>query len=113
MRAKIFCKETTLGVHDFYVQVDGQNYFLFRQDFKKSVKDFFANGVSVNEINKYSLAHSAVVRNTLDKLPIYIKYVEKEYGVAIYEKTKTPSKSRAQKGYKRQAFRWQDYGWAM
>ena len=90
MRAKIFCKETTLGVHDFYVQAEGQTYFLFRQDFKKSVKEFFANGVSVNEISKYSLAHSAVVRNTLDKLPTYIKYVEKEYGVAIYEKTKAP-----------------------
>jgi hypothetical protein len=53
------------------------------------------------------------VRKTLDKLPTYLHYVEKEFGVEIYEKTKQAKGIKKSKPYKRQAFRWQDYAWAV
>ena len=113
MKAKVFCKTVDKGVQAFYVKVDGKDYFLFRQDFRKSVKEFFQFGVNVNVINNYSLAHSVAVRKTLDKLPTYLHYIEKEYDVYIYEKTKEMKNIKKCKPYKRQAFRWQEYALAM
>ncbi len=110
MKAKVKCRTVEKGKQTFFVNVNGKEYFLFQQDFRKSVKEFFQNGVNVNAINDYSSAHSTAGRKTLDKLPTYLHYVEKEYGVEIYEKKKQDKK---QKAYKRESFRWQDYAWAM
>ena len=113
MKTKVMCRTVEKGQQAFFVKVDGKEYFLFQQEFRKSVKVFFQNGVSVNAINNYSSAHSTAVRRTLDKLPSYLHYIEKEYDVEIYEKTKEARSVKRMKTYKRQAFRWQDYAWAM
>ena len=113
MKAKVICKEVKKGELTFYAKVDGREYFLFQQEFKKTVRDYFLNGVNIDEINDYSLAHSHTVRKTLDKLPSYLHYVEKEYDLEIYEKTKQAKRIKNIKAYKRQAFNWQDYAWAM
>ena len=110
MKAKVICKTVDKGVQSFFVRVNGKDYFLFSQGYKVSVKEFFNNGVCVNGINNYSVVHSTAVRKTLDKLPSYLHYVEKEYGVEIYEKKNQDKK---QKAYKREPFRWQDYAWAI
>lgn len=88
MQTTVFCKTTAKAKQSYFVKVDGKDYFLFQQDFRKSNKKFFQKGVDVNAINDYSCVHSISVRKTLDKLPVYIRYIEKEYNVAIYEKTK-------------------------
>ena len=88
MQAKIFCKTVEKGTHEYYVVVDGETYYLFRQPYRASNKEFFGNGVSVDRINNYSGVHSSSVRKTMDKLPSYIRFVEKEYGIAIYDKTR-------------------------
>ena len=113
MKTKVMCRTVEKGQQAFFVKVDGKEYFLFQQEFRKSVKDFFQNGVSVNATNNYSSAHSTAVRRTLDKLPCYLHYIEKEYDVEIYEKTKEAKSVKKSKPYKRQSFRWQDYAWAM
>ena len=113
MNAKIICKTVEKGQQAFFVKAEGKEYFLFQQDFRKSVKDFFQNGVNVNGVNDYSSAHSTAVRKTLDKLPTYLHYIEKEYGIEIYKKTKESKSLKKLKPYKRQSFRWQDYAWAM
>ena len=113
MKAKVMCRTVEKGQQAFFVKVDRKEYFLFQQEFRKSVKDFFQNGVSVNATNNYSSAHSTAVRRTLDKLPSYLHYIEKEYDVEIYEKTKEARSVKRMKPYKRQAFRWQDYAWAV
>ena len=113
MKVKVMCRTVEKGQQAFFVKVDGKEYFLFQQEFRKSVKDFFQNGVSVNATNNYSSAHSTAVRRTLDKLPSYLHYIEKEYDVEIYEKTKEAKSVKKSKPYKRQSFRWQDYAWAM
>lgn len=111
MQAKIFCRTVAKGKQSFYVTVNGDKYFLFTQDYRVSNKKFFQNGVSISEINNYSGVHSAAVRKTLDKLPSYIRYVEKEYGVAIYEKTKRAQQLKRKTAYKREQFLWQHLDW--
>lgn len=111
MQAKIFCRTVAKGKQSFYMTVNGQKYFLFTQDYRVSNKEYFQNGVSISEINNYSGVHSTAVRKTLDKLPIYIRYVEKEFGVAIYEKTKQARQKKNHKAYKREKFLWQHLDW--
>ena len=102
MQSKIFCKTVAKGKQSFYVAVDGQTYFLFQQAYRVSNKGFFQQGLRVDEINKYAGVYSTAVRKTLDKLPSYIRYVEKECGIAIYNKTK---------GHKREPFLWKQVDW--
>ena len=111
MQAKIFCKTVAKGKQSFYVAVDGQTYFLFQQAYRVSNKEFFQQGVRVGEINKYAGVYSTAVRKTLDKLPSYIRYVEKEYGIAIYNKTKDMQQRKKQKGHKREPFLWKQLDW--
>lgn len=45
MQATVFCKTTAKATQSFFVKVGGKEYFLFQQDFRKSNKEFFRNGV--------------------------------------------------------------------
>lgn len=112
MQAKIYCRTVAKGKQSFYVMVNGKRYFLFTQDYRKSNKEFFQNGVGISKINHYGNVHSTAVRKTLDKLPSYIRYIEKEYGVAIYDKTQNALKlQKKQKAYKREKFLWRLVDW--
>ena len=113
MRAKVFCKEMERGWLTFYVTAQGKEYFLFRQTFKKTVKDYFQNGIGVHAVGSFAAARGEAVKKTLEKLPLYLKYVEKEYQVQIYEKCNEKKAKKRREPYKRQAFRLQDYAWAM
>lgn len=77
------------GLHSFFIIQGGQKYYLFSQNYRKGVQKYYCKGVSLNESIDYSKAHndSAVIR-TMTKLPMYIKYVEKEYSIEVFEKTK-------------------------
>ena len=109
---KVFCKTVAKGTQAFYVQVNGKNYYLFEQAFRRSNKEYFAGGVEIHSISNFSNVHSSAVRHTLEKLPSYIKYVEGEYGVSIYEKTKLKEKRQKIKTpYKRGQFLWNQYNW--
>lgn len=88
MQAKVFCKTVAKGIQAYYVSVDGNSIYLFQQNYRVSNKEFFSNGVVVHALGKFRNVHSTSVRNTLEKIPSYLRYVEKEYGVEIYEKTK-------------------------
>ena len=112
MKAKIYCKTVAKGRQAFYVEVDGKDYFLFEQNYRASNKDFFRKGVTVEELNDYSKTSSRAVKRTLDKMPTYIKYLEKEFDLAIYDKTKLKQQGKkASKAYKRTPFLWnQVYG---
>ena len=113
MKTQVLCKELERGRLTFYALVDGKEYFLFQQDYKSSVNNYFCSGVTVDKVNSYSQAHSHVVRKVLDKLPSYLHYIEKEYGVDIYNKTKQAKSVKNHKAYKRESFKWQDYAFAM
>ena len=89
MRNIIYCEPTERGVHSFFLIADGQEYFLFRQNYRKGVQAYFSKGVPLADAINFSKTHndSALIR-TMSKLPMYIKYVEKEYGIEILEQTK-------------------------
>ena len=110
MKTIIYCRTVEKGVQAFYVKVEGKTFFLFRQNFRKSVKEFFVKGVMLDKIGSYEGVHSSAVRHTLDKLPAYIQYIEKEYDVAIYEKTKE-KRTKRNKAYKREKMNWLMIDW--
>ena len=94
MKTTVYCKPTDKGIHTFYLSASGKDYFLFHQDYRKGVHSYFEKGVSLNEAMDFSRAHrdNALIR-TMEKLPMYIKYVEKEYGIAVYNKTVSRQKN--------------------
>ena len=103
MKTKVYCIVSNRGVHSFYLQQDGKRYFLFNQDYHKSVQEYFGRGVVFDKAIKFDKIRKAgALSHTMEKLPSHIKYVEKEYQIAVYKKTKKKKSSR----YKHRA--WKD-----
>lgn len=89
MKSMIYCKPTERGVHSFYLVTEGREYFLFLQKYRKGVQKYFNKGVSLNRAMNYSKAHNDIaLERTMTKLPMYIKYIEKEYDIEVFEQTK-------------------------
>ena len=88
MKATVYCKATDKGTHTFYLVSEGREYFLFHQNFRRGVAEYYRYGVTVNEaINFGRSKHNTALINTMEKLPAYIKYVEKEYGIEVLKQT--------------------------
>lgn len=104
MKNIIYCKPTAKGILSFYLKNKNKNdndYFLFNQNYRKGVYHFYKNGVSVDDASDFSKVktHNAAVYKTMEKLPIFLRYAEKEYGFVILDQTKrklTPIKMRSQ-----------------
>lgn len=87
-RTMIRSENRTYGKDDFYLEYGGEKYWLFSQNHKAGVSRHFEKGLPVSEALSYRKANDdASVIKTITKLPMYIKYVEKEYGIAVLEKT--------------------------
>ncbi|MCR5202785.1 MAG: hypothetical protein K6D02_06850 [Lachnospiraceae bacterium] len=85
----IYCIPTEKGVHSFYVRVDGVDYYLFSQPYRKGVQDYYGKGVLFNQSIRYDKSHhDCALIKTMDKIPMYVRYVEKEYGHQVMEKMK-------------------------
>ena len=91
--------------------VDNKEYYLFSQDYRVSVKEYFMSGISIRETTNFANTHSTAVRHTLDKLKTYIPYIEKEYGIVVMEKTRKNQDKKRNKAYKRQSFNWKTVDW--
>lgn len=89
MRTEIYCKATGKGIHSFYLVIGNEEFFLFSQAYRKGVEQFYCNGVRLDEAFNHSKAHkdSAITR-TMNKIPMYIRYIEKEYDLEVLERTK-------------------------
>ena len=88
MKTAIYCKTVSEGVQSFFVSCDGRSHYLFSQGYRKGVKDYFGRGVTVDRALDFSRAcgDHAVIR-TMEKLPSYIRYVEREYGIEVLRRT--------------------------
>ena len=112
MKAIIYSKVTDKGEQSFYVKANGKEYFLFTQDYRKSNKMVFAKGILIDDLKKLSSHHSMSLRTVVEKIPSYLRYIENEYGVIIYNKTEQKQKLQKVKiPYKRTPFIWQQYCW--
>ena len=84
----IYSRTTDKGKQSFYLISQGHEYYLFTQKYYKGVKAYFHNCVLLNDaldISK-SKRDTALIR-TKSKLPMYIKYIERENDIAIMEST--------------------------
>ena len=50
----IYCTPTQQGVHSFYLITEYQKYYLFSQNYRKGVLEYFSKGVSLKESMDYS-----------------------------------------------------------
>lgn len=88
-RAVIYCKRNTNGRDSFYLESEGERYWLFDQNHRKGVNEHFGKGLFLTDALSHRKAGcDGAVCKTISKLPAYIKYVEKEYGIAVLERTK-------------------------
>jgi len=98
MKATIYCEASEKGVHSFYLSTAEEDYFLFSQNYRKGVHAYFSKGVRISEATDYSKTHNdSALQRTMTKIPMYIKYVEKEYDIEVLERTK--KKKHSSSGY--------------
>ncbi len=84
----IKCKKEKKGVHSFYINYNGKDYYLFTQDYHKGVNNYFSRGVSLDKALNCRTANGDFrVMKTMEKLKPYIKYIEKEYNIKILKNT--------------------------
>lgn len=92
MKTTIYCKPTEKGVHSFFLIVGTEEFFLFSQAYRKGVDEYYGRGVRIDESMKYSRAHNdSAITRTMDKIPMYVRYIEREYDIEVFEKTKKHS----------------------
>ncbi len=101
MKPTIQCRVSDKGEHSFYLETNEEKYFLFCQKYRKGVGEYFRGGVVLNNALNFSKSNydEAIIR-TMQKIPMYIKYIEKEYDIVVLEKTR---KKKEGNKYKRKA----------
>lgn len=88
IKTTIFCKVTGKGVHTFYLSANGSEYYLFSQNYRRGVNAYYRNGVSLDAAMDFGKSHhDTALEKTMQKLPTYVKYIEKEYGIAVLSQT--------------------------
>lgn len=88
MKATIFCRATDKGIHTFYLRSEGCDYYLFRQNYRRGVDEYFKGGVVLERAIDFGKSRqNEAIQRTMQKLPSYIKYIEKEYEIQILNKT--------------------------
>ena len=89
IEATVYCKTDDKAQQHFYVCFKGDSYYLFSQDFRRGVQNYYENGVSIGKAIDCSRAKfdSAITR-TMRKILPHIRYVEKEYNLQILNRTK-------------------------
>ena len=67
MSTKIICETEQRGIHSFFAVVNNKRYFLFNQDFRQGVHEYFESGVCLNEAINHGKAHndSAIIRTII------------------------------------------------
>ena len=71
----------------FYLDVGDSRYFLFNQRYRSGVERYFGKGVNLNVAITDKATRDDCVKKIISKLPPYIRYIEKENGIAILNQT--------------------------
>lgn len=88
MITSIKCNVSKKGQHDFILNLNGENYYMFSQNYHTGVNKYFKNGVSLNNaMDRKKAKNDHCIIKTMDKFQTYIKYLEKEYDIKILNKT--------------------------
>ena len=57
MKTNVYCLTTDKGVQNFYLEACGETYYLFSQNYRRSVKEYFDQGVHIDAAIDFSRAH--------------------------------------------------------
>lgn len=87
--ATIYCSADDNSKQHFYLQYEGNCFYLFSQDFRRGVQNYYGRGVDFDHAIDQSRGKfdSAILR-TMRKIVPHVKYIEKEYDICILNKTK-------------------------
>jgi len=85
----IICRDSaTKGIINFFLEDGNRSYFLFQQKFRHSSYNFYKNGVPVRQAFSYKKTHrDTAIQKVISRLPMAIAYTEKEYDIAVLNKT--------------------------
>lgn len=90
IEAIIYCQPDTNSKQHFYVQFNGESYYLFSQDFRRGVQNYYGNGVKLDKAVDHSKAKfDTAIMRTMRKIIPHIRYIEKEYDLLILNRTKS------------------------
>ena len=70
MKATIYCRATDKGIHTFYLRSEGCDYYLFRQNYRRGVDEYFKGGVILVETDF-----------TIKELKLKIKPLTKKWNI--------------------------------
>ncbi len=103
MKTTIRCEVASNDFLSFYLDTPEGSFFLFHQAYKSSAYSYYGRGVRLQEALDFSKSHrNTVVLKIMQKLPSYIKYVEKEQGIVVLEQTER-KRRKAEKRHTRPA----------
>lgn len=89
MKPVIYCEVTRSGIHSFFIISDNKNYYMFSQEYRSSVHDYYSKRPSLEKAIDFSKAQKDTdVIRTMYKIPMYIKYLEKEYEIEVLDRSK-------------------------
>ena len=89
MKTAICCKNPTRGQLAFYLVQNQKEYFLFYQPYRSKVAEYYMHGQALDDALDFSKGRNdTCILKTMSKLPAYIRYLEKEYGLAVLRQTK-------------------------
>lgn len=89
MKTTVYCRPTSKGVHSFYLINGKEEFFLFSQSYRKGVEEYYGRGVLLDEAINHSKSHNdSAIARTMSKIPMYIKFIEKEYEIEVLRQTK-------------------------
>lgn len=90
IEATVYCKADTNSKQHFYMQFNGESYYLFSQDFRRGVQNYYGNGVKLDRAVDHSKAKfDTAIMRTMRKIIPHIRYIEKEYDLLILNRTKS------------------------
>lgn len=88
---------------DFYAEDGQERVYIFSRKYRTNLFNYFRKGISTRNLYDFTKTRrSSVVINTMLQLRTHLRYIEKEYGVAILEKrgeNKKPKYNRRQETF--------------
>lgn len=87
MASYVFCSKDEIHFDkiNFYLEFEGNTYYLFTQHYSNTAYDRFKFKVRLDEALRHQ--KGLALKSFNEKLPKYIKYVEDMEGIAVLKKT--------------------------
>ena len=80
---KVYYKENK-GKLSFYLVTEDRDYYLFTQEKRKGVREFFRGGVTLDRAIHHGIGkRDWALHRTMDRVLMHIKYLEKEQGITV------------------------------